>query len=483
MVSIVKAISKVKITRESTGVQLETKDYMEKLFYPKSIAMIGAADKRIWQILGIKERNYEGDFYLVSRNDEEIKGTKCLQDISELPDEIDHVIIAVNRRKLKATINQCIRKKFHTLHLFTAGGSEYDEEGVEIEREVHEIIKNSDIRAIGTNCMGIYSPEGKVSYAPIFSEKVGSVAFVSHSGDLTTQFVVRVNHYGVYFSKAASIGNSVDLKISDFIEYFNSDEKTEIISVYFEGFTRFDDQEGRRLWKALKQNTKPLLFLRGGTTLQGKRAAASHTGTIASDDRIWDSVYKQTSALKVDSFDELVDTTMAFNYCKNLYPTSKTLILIGWSGGKAVLSTDQVVRLGIDVPEIREPTRSKMQEMISIGSVKNPLDLPWISREAKYPRICKLAISEDYVGGAILETGAPDTFDERFERNFENIVKIAEFAKKRKPFLISLPHSRFHRQREKYKNRLIQIGIPVFPSLIRAAKAFLNLYKYQKRFF
>lgn len=461
---------------------METNEYMEKLFYPKSVAMIGASSTRQWHLLGIIERKYEGDFYLVSKNEDEILGIKCVKDISELPDGIDHVIIAVNRKKLKETIEQCIKKKFFTLHIFTAGGSEFDEEGVEIEREVHRLIKGSGTRAIGSNCMGVYCPAGKISYGPVFSENVGPVSFVSQSGDLTTQFVIRENFSKVYFSKVASIGNSVDLKISDFIDYFNSDEETEIIAVYFEGFTKFDRNEGINLIRSLKNNKKPLLFLRGGITAQGKRAIASHTGTIASDDGIWEGIYKQTNILKVNSFEELIDTTMAFNYCKDLYPKVKSIVLIGWSGGKLVLSTDQLAHRGIDVPEIAPATRSKMKQMISIGSIRNPIDLPWIGREDKYHEICKLAINEDYIGGVILETGVWEKFDERFDKYFDNLMKNFAVAKENgKPFLACLPESPLYAQREEYRNKLLSNGIPVFSTLIRAAKAFVNLYTYSQR--
>ncbi|MHA1650719.1 MAG: CoA-binding protein, partial [Candidatus Helarchaeota archaeon] len=326
-------------------------NHMDKLFYPRSIAIIEAASKREWQVLGIKNLNYQGNLYLVSKNEEEIAGIKCYQDISDLPDKIDHAIIVVKRDRLRETILQCIEKKFYTLHIFTAGGAEFDEEGIKIEREIYEIIKKSDMRVIGPNCMGIYSPEGKISYGPEFSKKVGKVSFVSQSGDLTTQYILRSNYNGVFFSKVASIGNSIDLTISDFINYFNADEKTEIIGVYFEGFPRFQEKEGLKFWNALKNVKKPLLLLRGGISHQGKRAAVSHTGTLAANDRIWDAIYKQTRALRVETFEELVDSTLAFNLCQNLYPKVKSIVLITWSGGKAVIATDQLVRLGIDVPE------------------------------------------------------------------------------------------------------------------------------------
>ncbi|MDD1776755.1 MAG: CoA-binding protein, partial [Candidatus Helarchaeota archaeon] len=165
------------------------KNIMEKLFYPRSIAVIEASSKREWQVLGLTGRNYEGKLYLVSKEEDTVFGIKCYKDVSDLPNGLDHAIISVNRNLLKETIEKCIEKNFATLHIFAAGGAEFDEKGEQIEHELYVLIKNSSTRAIGPNCMGIYSPEGKYAYSPQFSQKVGNVALVSHSGDLTTQFI------------------------------------------------------------------------------------------------------------------------------------------------------------------------------------------------------------------------------------------------------------------------------------------------------
>jgi acyl-CoA synthetase (NDP forming) len=461
---------------------LALKDIMEKLFYPRSIAVIEASSKREWQVLGITERNYEGKLYLVSKEEDTVFGIKCYKDVSDLPDRLDHAIISVNRNLLKETIEKCIEKKFATLHIFAAGGAEFDEKGEKIEHELYEIIKNSGSRTIGPNCMGIYSPEGKYAYMPNFAQKVGNVALVSHSGDLTTQFIFMENNHGVYFSKAASIGNSIDLKITDFLEYFSADAQSEILCVYFEGFSRYAIADGRRLLKILRENRKPLIVLRGGQTDQGKKAVSSHTGTIASNNRIWEAIFKQTIALPVETFDEWIDAAIAFNYCKNLYPTRKSVVLMGWSGGKMVTSTDQIIQLGIEMPEIAAATQTKMKSLIKVGSVRNPIDLPWIGREEKYPEICRLAIEEPYIGGIINESGTWDKLDERFQKYFENLLKIFEYAKAvKKPFLLSLPYSNNYMQREEFKNMLTEQGIPVFPTIQRAAKAFLSLYEFQRK--
>jgi acyl-CoA synthetase (NDP forming) len=458
------------------------KEIMEKLFYPRSIAVIEASSKREWQVLGIIGRNYEGKLYLVSKEEDMIFGIKCYKDVSDLPDGLDHAIISVNRNLLKETIEKCIAKKFATLHIFAAGGAEFDEKGEKIEHELYDLIKNSGSHAIGPNCMGIYSPAGRYAYMPQFAQKVGNVALVSHSGDLTTQFIFMENNHGVYFSKAASIGNSIDLKITDFLEYFSADAQSEIICVYFEGFSRYADADGRRLRNILRENRKPLIVLRGGLTDLGKKAVSSHTGTIASSNRIWDAIFKQTSALPVETYDEWIDAAIAFNYCKNLYPTRRSVVLIGWSGGKVVASTDQIIQLGLEMPEITAATQVKMKSLIKVGSVRNPLDLPWIGREEKYPEICRLAIEEPYIGGVINEAGTWEKLDERFEKYFENLLKMYEYTKAvKKPFLLSLPYSHHYIQREEFKNRLIEHGIPIFPTIQRAAKAFLSLYEYYRK--
>jgi acetyltransferase len=463
---------------------MDLNEYMDKLFYPKSVAIIEASSRRPWYINGITERDYEGDLYLVSSKEDEIMGMKCYKDISELPDKIDMSIIAINRNKLKDVIKQCIEKKFYTLHIFSAGLGEYDPKGFAIEKDIRQIIKNSETRAIGPNCMGIYSTGGRISYSPYFSKEFCSkkcVSFASHSGDLTTRYVIIENDHGVKFSNVASIGNSIDLEISDFISYFSSHKKTDIIGVYFEGFSQYGEFEGRRLIDVVKNNKKPLLILRGGVSEEGKRSVSSHTGTIASDNNIWDSIFSQGNALKMETYEDLLDSTIAFNYCEH-YPEVNSLILITWSGGKAVLGVDRIINLGIKIPQIKAEAQEKMKEMISIGSVSNPLDLPWIGRRPKYPEICKIAINEPYIGGTIFETIAPTSFDDRHEIYYNNIIKIYQYSKEaKKPFLMSLPFDNVI-QREELKNNFIADNIPVFPSIERAAKAFLNLYKFNKRF-
>jgi len=460
---------------------VEPINYFEKLFYPKTIAFIGASNKRIRLLVGYVDRGFQGKLYFVSKGSEKILEIDCIKDVTELPDGIDLSIIAVNRNQLIDVVKKCINKNFATIHIFSAGTGEFDEEGRKIEDEIYNLLINSSTRAIGPNCMGLYSTGGRFSFNPSFkADPIGSVAIISQSGDLTERFVNNLNYLGVDFSAGASIGNSISLNVTDLIQYFNDDDRTEIISVYFEGFSRYHFKEGRRLFELLKKAKKPIIFLRTGKTDAGKRSAESHTGSLTTSNQIWDAVFSQTSTVQVRSFEELIETTLAFNHYKDLLPQEKGILLITWSGGNATIATDLITQLGATVPEFSDETKVKLKKFIRFGGVVNPLDLPWKNFSDEYSKIAKIAIEEPYIGGVLAETYLP--YDENsWDNYFENLLFLKNLCHEQgKPFFLSLPFTVFQ-DRGKYRKKMIEMGVPIFPSFESSAKAFINLYKYKEK--
>ncbi|MFX0082524.1 MAG: CoA-binding protein [Candidatus Hodarchaeota archaeon] len=456
-------------------------NYFEKLFYPKTIAFIGASKKREWQLKGLVDRDFTGKLYIVSKGTEKLFGIDCFKDVSELPDGIDHTIIAVNRNQLVDVVKNCISKNFATLHIFSAGTGEFDEEGEKIEDEIYNLLKNSSTRAIGPNCMGLYSTGGRFSFNSSFKkDPIGNVAFISQSGDLTERFVGNLNYLGVNFSWAASIGNSISVNVTDLIQYYNEDDRTDIIGVYLEGFSRYHKNEGQNLYNVLKMTNKPVIFLRSGKTGAGKRSAESHTGSLTTSNKIWDAVLNQTSCINVRSFEELTDTTLAFYYYKDMLPREKGILLMTWSGGSATIATDLITQLGAKIPEFSQETQVKLKKLIRFGGVVNPLDLPWKNFSEEYSNIAEIAIKEPYISGVLAETYQP--WDKNtLENYFENLLFLKNLCHKQgKPFFLSLPFAGFQK-REKYRKKIIEMGVPIFPSFERAAKAFLNLYNYGEK--
>jgi acyl-CoA synthetase (NDP forming) len=469
-------------------------NFFEKLFHPKTLAFIGANPRRHWHLVGYIDRFPKDSLYIVTNYYDEfmenhkelLNGVKLYRDISEIPDEIDHSVISVGRNRLLDTIKKCLEKKFYTIHVFSAGTGEFDEKGFEIEAELYELFKNNEnSRLVGPNCMGIYSPRGQFSYSRGFSKEAGNFALVSQSGDLTNRIVENLNYRGVYFSFAASIGNSISFRSSDLINFYNKDENTDVILSYMEGFSQFrrTEFEGRIFFESLKNNKKPLLLLKGGISELGKRAASSHTGSMASDDKIWNSIFKQTNAIPIISLEELLDTAVLFRFCSNCEPKHNSILMLTWSGGSSVLGVDSIARLnaGIDIPAIREPTHSKMKELIRVGSITNPLDLPDVRDENIRFELFKLAISEEYISGAIrLSSGpkwrwGPQDKDAE-ERFYADLMRYKEICDKLgKPFMLTIPNS----NDVEFRKRLVELEIPAFSSFAKGAKAFSNLYRYR----
>lgn len=474
---------------------------LDGLFKPKTVAIYEAKENVGYFIEGFKIQGYPTEnLFLISPSSNELFGIKCYKSIEEVPiDTIDLLILSIRREKLIDSLRNILsHKNVNFIHFFTAGTGEFDEIGLKIEDDLKEILDSEypNIKAIGPNCMGVYCPEGKNSYLPVFPTESGMIGLIYHSGDLCSRTIMYgFQRYSLLFSKGASIGNCVNLQVSDFLDYFNKDSETEIISIYFEGFTRYSNLEGRKLYKTLKKMRKPVLFLRGGKTKRGQSAVLTHTGSLGTDDKIWQAIYKQTVLIEVgSSLDELIDYIFMFNqfYKKNrsltlkeqieIYPKSKNALVILWSGGLGIIDTDTLVDLGVNLPLFDDKTKEKLMNVypVKIGSLSNPLDLPWISRSQGYLELCKVAISENV--DFIIMHSDPRRRDEKTFENYYNILKsIKNYVESLNKILVLIVPEYPDAWRNEYYEMLIRDDFIVYPDLGRAAKAFLVFYEYGQK--
>jgi acetyltransferase len=474
---------------------------LDLLFKPKTIAIYTASEKLYYFINGFIEFRFDLDnLYLISSKDEELFGIKCYKSLDDIPEEIDLCIMAVRRDLLVQSLNEVLnKKKVKFIHFFTAGTAETDDKGLKIETQLIEIMRNHNhtTRAIGPNCMGVYCPNGKNTYAPTFPKESGNISLIFHSGDLHSKMLIYSSlKYRLKFSKGVSVGNCVDLQISDFLIYFNQDKETDIICIYFEGFSRFRKSEGKRLLNALKNMEKPVLFLRGGRTQRAQTAVLTHTGSLGTGEKIWDALFKQTTTINAGTIlDDLIDNTYLFNEFfkkyKNLiftekipkYPKGRNALVILWSGGLGIIDTDELTDLGINLPYFEGETIEKLRKIypLTIGSLSNPLDLPWIASDQIFADISKAAVSEN-IDFVILETDAPLHWDaQKFQIYWNNLIQIKDYVNSLdKIFIIILPQYP-HRNQRRYTKMLLDEGFIIYPSVRRAAKAFLSLFEYGRK--
>lgn len=470
----------------------------ERMFKPKNVLIYDAKPKISFFVDGFIRQGYNlENLYLVSTKVEELLGVKCIKSVEDVPvDSIDLVILSVRRDNLiKELSNLLSRKKIKFIHIFTAGTGEFDEKGAKIERKIKEILNAyPSTRSIGPNCMGLYCPHGKIAYYSSFPIESGEVGLIFQSGDLHSKMVkFGARRYNLRYSKGVSVGNCVDIQVSELLQYLNNDNETQVICVYFEGLPVLQENEGRKLFEVFKNMKKPVLFMRGGRTERGQAAVLTHTGSLASKSNIWKAIFKQTPIIEVPpSLDELIDYTYLFSTHLQSYkdrkkeveyPKSKNVLVILWSGGFGILATDLLTELGLNLPIISGKKLDTLKQIypIRVGSLTNPLDIPWIVSRKVYLEVCKAAI-DDTVDLVLVVTDAWRTLDdEKFTNFYSNLLGIRKHVESLdKIFVIILPQYPSE-SRKTLSNRLKNDGFFVYESIESAAKSFLKLYEYGKK--
>ncbi len=324
-------------------------------------------------IAGALKLGFQGAIYPVHPKAQTILGYKAYASVRDIPDEIDLAIFTIPFAAVIQAVQDCVAKNVKYVHIFTAGFGETGlQEYADIESKVVQIAAQGGARVIGPNCMGVYCPEGGVSWTDEFPAEPGPIGFFSQSGQLAYQVIRKGQHRSMRFSKVISFGNACDLQAQDFVQYLAQDEKTTVIGAYLEGL-----KDGRAFLDAARNATrkKPVVVWKGGQTEAGSRATVSHTAAIAGSQKIWHGMCGQAGIVQVHSSEEMVCALRAFHAMR--LPKGANAAVIGGAGGGSVTMTDCAEKAGLRVPQLTEATMRQLGEFIPIQgtSVKNPLDI------------------------------------------------------------------------------------------------------------
>ncbi|MFA6251795.1 MAG: CoA-binding protein [Candidatus Paceibacterota bacterium] len=350
---------------------------LEKIFNPKSVAIVGASNEEKTVGFGLVKNLFKGskkrDIFLVNPFDKEIFGEKTYPDITNIKKVIDLVIIAVPAKITLQIIKSCIKKKVGGVIIVASGFGELGEEGKKREEEIVSLLRAAKIPLIGPNCLGIINSEIDLnaSFAPVSPLK-GHIGFLSQSGALLNSFMDYMNKEGMGFSKLVSYGNEADLDLSDFLLYLGEDKHTKVICIYVEGI-----KNGRRFMEIASEvsKKKPIIAIKSGRSDAGQKAAATHTGSIAGNAQIYETAFRQSGVMLVDTLEELFDSTKALL----MQPRCGNGIGIVTNGGGAgVLATDYCEMEKINLVEITEEDIKRIDKKDVLSAVvtkRNPLDL------------------------------------------------------------------------------------------------------------
>ena len=375
---------------------------LSRIFDPKSIAVVGTNNVKgtvPYDILfNILKTEFTGIVFPVSPGEKSICSVKAFKYVIDIPDPVDLAIIVFPSAVCHLALEQCGQKGIKGVVIISAGFKEIGEKGLEREKQLQQIAARYDMSIIGPNCLGIINTDPLINLNASFARKMpeqGNIGFLSQSGALCTAVLdyARAKHIG--FSKFISFGNKADISEIDLLYYLMEDDKTRVILLYLEEVT-----DGRALMQAAgdvtRQSGKPVLILKAGRTEAGASAAASHTGSLAGDDEIFDAAFKQAGMIRCDNIEEMFNIAIAFAY--QPAPRSNKIAIITNAGGPGVLTTDAAIRDGLQLAKFSEETTREFKKSLPANAnIKNPVDVIGDARADRYNIAMNGAFKEDDV--------------------------------------------------------------------------------------
>jgi acetate---CoA ligase (ADP-forming) len=477
----------------------ETKK-LNAFFNPCSAAIIGAT-KKVDKAGNVIFKNFaynktrgvfKGEIYPVNPNEEFILGFKCYPSITEIPGELDLIVIVVPAKVVPTIMEDAVAKKVKTAIIITSGFKEIGK--IELEQQIVATAKKAGIRILGPNCLGVYYqktgvdtlflPETKVlttgdEVIATPRPLVGDIAIVTQSGAFGVAALDFLAGRQIGISKFVSFGNKSDVTEAEMMHYLLYDNETKVILLYVE-----DIKYGRKFIQIAKEVTvkKPIVALKAGRSVAGARAAASHTGAIAGSDKIYDAAFEQTGVIRATDMEEFFDMGKALA----MQPPAlgNSIGILTDAGGPGIMTVDECESGGLSVNRFSEVTLQKFQKLKDEGVIpkfaatSNPVDLTGSVTDDMFEVAADLMFQDPAVHGMIL-LGLHHLPALR-EKYIDSVAQVSSMYSK--PIVMCdigetemALYTRF---------RFDKLGIPSFPSpedAARAMKALVNYGAYLKK--
>jgi len=445
---------------------------LKTFFKPKSIAVVGASNNisKIGNaaLKNILVSDYQCKVYPINPHEKYIMGHKCYKKITDVPGEIDLVLISVPAKIVPEIVAECVKKNVNGIIIISSGFSEVG--NYELENEVKKQIKGSKVRILGPNTMGYKNASQNLDASFAFGmPRKGNLALISQSGALGMGMIYLANNEFVGLSKIVGVGNKLDIDDDDLIDYFSKDPETKVIGLYIEGV-----KNGKAFMNSIKACNKPVLVVKAGRSKAGARATASHTGSMAGSDEIYEAAIKQAGGIRCQDVVELFDMARALAGQPPAQGNRVGIITNG--GGLGILLTDACEANGLSIPRLSEKTYKKIDKILpDLIKPNNPVDL---SAEAGFYRyeVCTRALLEDpNIDGIIVAS-----VHGGYARPREYAGAILKMIRERKLHEeYKKPILGFWVGGKEFEDLVLDLkaaGVPIYPTSWRTARAMLSLY-------
>ena len=406
------------------------KGSLDFIFRPKSIAVIGATNRKgsIGRELlhNIIDYEFEGKVFPVNPTKSVIHSIKCYSTILDVPDMVDLAVVVVPKELTEEVVEQCGEKGVKGILMITAGFKETGKAGAVLEDKIVAILNKYNMRMIGPNCFGIINADPKFHLDATFSKirpGFGKIGYITQSGALGEAILAQAQEINLGLSMFASIGNKADLKDTDIMEYWRDDPTVEIILLYLENFS--DPRTFSRIAREITR-TKPVIVVKSGKTTKGAAAASSHTGALAGLDVSVDALFEQTGIIRVNTIEEMFD--VANGLVKMPVPKGNRVAIVTNAGGPGILATDALVGVGMKLPEFSPKTVAAIKPILPPDTpVNNPLDLVAGATGVEFKKALSHVIKDPNIDSIIAICVPPVTIDQTLVA--DAIIETAQISK------------------------------------------------------
>ncbi|MGH9032791.1 MAG: CoA-binding protein [Acidimicrobiia bacterium] len=375
----------------------------DPLFEPRGVVVAGASSHPgkfgFVALHNILRHGYPGAVFATNREGGEILGVRALTTVDDLPDGAADLVFvctpaAANIDLMRAVAAKGVRAAFVT----SAGYGEAGERGRAAERELVACCEELGILLVGPNGQGVVSTPASLCaqiVAP-FPPR-GRIAIASQSGNFVSSFQNYAVQTGIGVSRAVSAGNAAAVTVPDLLECYAHDPETAVALAYVEGVT-----DGRTFYERARAvaERKPLVLLKGGTTRRGQQAAASHTGALASDERVFDGMCRQAGVTRAGSVEEAFEAAATF--ATQPLPRGPRVAVLTTAGGWGVVTADAIARADLELVDLPEDLLAAIDAKLPPRwSRNNPIDLAGAETRDTIPEVLDLVAGHDGVDAVV----------------------------------------------------------------------------------
>lgn len=377
---------------------------LDAIFRPRSVAVIGASREpaSIGGIVfaNLLKRGFTGAVYPINPKASSVQSVRAYPTIGDVPDPVDLAIIVVPWQHTLAALEACGQKGVRAAVIITAGFKEVGGDGVAREKALVDCARRYDMRIVGPNCLGVLNTEPEfrldATFAPIHPPH-GHVAFSSQSGALGLAILEHAIALNVGISQFVSVGNKADVSGNDLLEFWEHDPNTRVVLLYLESFgnpRRFLDV-ARRVSRA-----KPIVAVKSGRTRAGRRAAASHTGSMAGADTAVEALCAQAGVIRTNTIEDLFDVAMVLAHQPP--PRGARVAIVTNAGGPGIMASDACETHGLEIPSLAESTVKALHEFLPPeASTRNPVDMIASATPASFEKAVRLLLDDPNVDSVL----------------------------------------------------------------------------------